>query len=670
MTTLASVLSHAPVMASEGPSPLAPALAAPQPSTPDLSSMSLEDLLNVRVYAAARKEQSAMEATAAVFVLTRDDIRRSGMTTVPDLLRLVPGVQVAAIDSDNWAISVRGFNHAFSNSLLVLIDGRSVYNRLWSGVNWKTHDLMLDNIERIEVIRGSGGALWGANAVNGVINIVTKAASATEGGLATVEAGGPGYARGAVRYGGSLGQASYRVFSQWSTRGGDVLDSVSARVDDEWSMVTNGVRLDRELDRDALTLDAAVSYGSYEQHGLYLTSPDPSSLTPLEGRETAWQGHVLGRWTRSFYSGAAFTLQSYGDVHTSDESGFVYERRLADVEARFRIERGRHDLGIGAGWRAGRESYDGAWAFELVPGEEKYTIFNLFAQDEISLAADRVRVTLGSKFEHDSATAWGVQPTARALCRLVPERHHVWGAASRALRTPSIADRALKQYAPGGMAMGLPVVTGIVGNPDYETEVLGSFEAGYRWNIMSNAALDLAGFVNHYDRLPSYIPVTPTVEFTPIPHVLAPFTNINGTNAVTRGLELTAQWHPTTVWRIDAGYTAFGISTELEPGATDAFGMEGYDGWAPRHQWQARSGWTLPRGQFDVTVTNVGRLRQMQVPGYTRADVRAETRLSSRLSLALAGQDLFDGSHVEYADGLVPSFQTRRKAHVELRYAF
>ncbi len=382
-----------------------------QSPVPNLSEMSIEDLMNIEITSASRKEQRASDVAAAVFVITHDDIRRSGMTTIPDLLRLAPGVNVAQINSNKWAVSVRGFNAMYANKLLVLIDGRSIYNRIFSGVLWDTEDLMLDDIDRIEVIRGPGAAMWGANAVNAVINIVTKAAADTQGGLVRVDAGRAGDQAG-VRYGGTLGAAQYRLYSQWSGRDQSLVVP-GTRANDASHSVTTGFRADWTTQPDAFMVEGDFTAGQARALWPNL-DPRTAAREPIANDPTDSQGgHLLGRWTRTRASGASLQVQSFVDIAGRQEPVGDYHRRAVDLDTQYHTSLGtRQDLVAGAGYRFIDEKFDGHVGLSLNPARSNSSLSTAFVQDEIGFVGNRLAVTLGSQVQYDSVAGAGVQPTA------------------------------------------------------------------------------------------------------------------------------------------------------------------------------------------------------------------------------------------------------------------
>jgi iron complex outermembrane receptor protein len=624
------------------------ALVQAQTRPADLATATLEDLMNIEITSASRKEQRLGDVPAAVYVITQDDIRRSGMTTVPELLRLVPGVQVARINSNKWAVAVRGFNNLLADKLLVLVDGRTVYDRLNSGVFWESIDMPLDEIERIEVLRGPGGATWGANAVNGVISIVTKSAAETPG--AVVTAGGGTFDNGqvAARYGGTVGGAAYRVSSRWTGHGQSEL-ATGLPAHDDWDSQTHGFRLDWTRNANTVMLQGGTTLARLR--GLWgdASGPVPAIAPPITDRQYTQEYNALGRWTHRRDDGAALQLQSFIDFRHNDDSVNPRQTQV-DVDAQYHTAIGpRHDLVIGAGYRFLDEKSDGGFAFSIAPGHVHEDILNLFAQDDIALGR-RVQLTLGGKLERDAYVGWGVQPTARVMWTVIPQRQQAWAAVSRALRTPSLSDVSGRYnytsfIGPGGTT----VVVGALGNPSFQSEEVVDTEVGYRIEIASTASVDITAFRGRYDNLKTSEPLAPRFELMPAPaHLLVPVQFGNLLKATTTGVELAAHLMPVPWWRLDGGYSTF----HLTPDASDSHDAHAasFDGSAPQAQWDARSAFSLPAGvQIDAMLFHAGALPNLGVVSYTRADLRVEVPLTARLTASVVGQNLFDPAHAEFA---------------------
>ncbi|HVD93578.1 MAG TPA: TonB-dependent receptor [Vicinamibacterales bacterium] len=648
---------------------------AQSPPVFDLGKATLEDLMNITITSASGKEQRAGDVAAAIYVITQDDIRRSGMTTLPDLLRMVPGVQVARVNANKWAVSVRGFNGQFSNKLLVLVDGRSVYSGLFAGVWWDAEDLIFEDIDRIEVIRGPGAAIWGANAVNGVINILTKSAADTKGALVRVGGGTRESGQATIRYGGSFGSTAYRVYAQGSTQGESLL-APGVGGQDSWRHATVGFRTDWRGGPRALILEGAVA--NAHSNALWINFdpvPAPNRPGTVRALSAIDGGSLLGRFTHHRPGGASFQMQS--SVHIADRHEPVadYDQKEADVDVQYRTPIGwRHDLVAGGGFRVTHQRFVGRTGYSLTPETSNDERVNAFAQDEIPFSANRVKLTLGARVEHDELAGWGVQPTARLTWEIVPTREHLWMAASRALRTPSLAERGLRAAFPPVFGAGpLPVVVTLLGSPDARTEELADIETGYRLNLASMATVAVTGFYGRYQNLRTSESLAPSLARGPYgPYISAPVKVGNLLRATTRGLEFDAHLTPFRSWRLDASYTAFGLTPHLDAASRDST-AGAYDGDAAGQQWLVHSGVSLMRrADLDVTVYRVGALEQLEVRAYTRADARLEVPLTRRLTVSVVGQNLLDASHAEYVGSGATVVQTLvpRSACVQLVWRY
>ena len=631
-----------------------------QSRTPDLFSLTLEELMHVEVTSASRHEQRAEDVPAAVYVMTQEEIHRSGMTTIPDLLRLVPGVQVAQANSNKWAVSVRGFNGLASNKTLVMVDGRSIYNPAFSTVLWDTEDLLIDDIDRIEVVRGPGAAMWGANAVNGVINIITKPSSATRGVLARVSTGTFETASASLRYGGALGRTTYRVFAQGADHGDSTMPSGTAAVIDHWHTITSGVRADWSRRAHALMLEASASNG--RQRPLWFNL-DPANLSRGDlGTDAVSEssvGTVLGRWTFSRPGGSTVQLQGYFDQETRDETVGLYHRHTWDVDAQYHERLAhRHDVVAGGGYRWISETLVGRGGYLFTPNAAQPIIVNGFAQDAITIVDHRLELTVGAKFENNTFAGSSLQPSTRLLWTITPSQR-VWASAARAIRTPSLIDRGLHvEYPPMPQPNGTLLVAGAYGTEAFEREHLVNTEGGYRFNVASVASIDIVGFVGRYDDLQTFEPQAPQVSVgplgVPVVRVLARSENL--LRADTRGAEFTGRINLGRMWGMDGTYSMFQVTPH--PNGSRDPNSATFDGNAPGSQWRVHSAFTLAgRGQADVHVFHVGTLEQLHNPAYTRLDTRIEWPLTSRFAIAGTGQNLLQRAHQEF-DGHYNSIQS------------
>ncbi len=616
---------------------------APESSNDALSNLSIEELLNVEVTSVSKKKERKQDAAAAVYVLTSEDIRRSGATNIPELLRTVPGLEVAKLTSSQWSVTSRGFGGRFANKLLVLIDGRSIYTPLYSGVYWEGQEVMLEDVDRVEVIRGPGGTLWGANAVNGVINIVTKSSADTQGLL--ISAGGGTEERGFVnsRWGGAIGDdAHYRLYVRGFIRdeGGDT-DLLEA--DDGWSSVQGGFRTDWQLSPDdRLTVQGDIRDLNLEQVTTRAILEDPFVQTFNESADYE-STNVLARWTHTFSDESELHLQAYYDAYNQQDPSFRERRDTVDLELQHRFRPSdRHEIVWGLGVRSTWDRTNGSIWVSLDPEDDNLQFYSVFLEDDITLT-DKLHLIVGSKFEYNTYTQFEIQPSARI--RWTPnERHTVWGAVSRAVRTPSRAERASQLLSAADATSQL--VFG--GDDDFKSEDLTAIELGYRVRATERLALDLALFYNMYNNVRSISPEDPIV--TPEGTIVS-FTGGNGTDANTYGLELAMDWAATDWWRVRAGYSY--LEVQIDPATGDAISGALLDD-TPEQQFFVQNSFNLPHHvEIDLTVRAVDALKGIDVPGYVELDARLAWKPTEDLELALVGQNLLNNSHEEFASSFI-----------------
>ena len=640
----------------------------------NLFTLGIEDLMNIQVTSVARRPEKRTEAPAAIHVITGEEIRRSGVTTIAEALRMAPGLDVARGGSHSWAISSRGFNETVASHLLVLIDGRSVYTPVFSGTIWEAQDTMLEDIDRIEVIRGPGATLWGANAMDGVINVVTKSAKDTEGGLATV--GGGTYEEGfsSFRYGAKIAPNAYfRAYSKYNQRDG--FDTPNGHeAPDGWTTGQGGFRLDFDASKeDLLTVQGDIYRAELDQRSIEPILVPPFSRVNSQDLVDSG-GNVLGRWSHTFSERSNMALQMYFD-RAATGGGRDISTDTFDIDFQDKISTDtRNDIVWGAGYR---HLSDKIISPESFPTERERDLFSAFAQDEVSILEKRLSLTLGSKFEHNDFTGFEVQPSARLLW-LPQERHSVWAAVSRAVRTPSRGeeDVRLPQSAipPGELGPGSPVgLVTVLGNRDFKSENLRAYELGYRVQPHSKLSLDFAGFYNVYDNLRSFEPGTPFLESNPLPlHLIVPVREANKLNATTYGGEVSAVWQAMQRWRLRAIYSNLNMNLDSDPRSTDTTSSK-QDGDSPRHQFSVRSSIDLPENvECDFDLRYVSRLPNRDVPAYVTADVRAGWRPTKMLDLSIVGQNLLDPRHPEFTPAFVkqPPSEVPRSIYLKLTIKF
>jgi iron complex outermembrane recepter protein len=625
----------------------------------DLAALPLDELMRIEVTSVSKHAEPLGDAPAAVFVITQEDIRRSGMTTLPDVLRLAPGLNVAQSDANHWAVSSRGYNDVYSSKLLVLVDGRTIYSPTFAGVFWDAQDLPLDDVDRIEVVRGPGGTLWGANAVNGVINIITKSAADTRGGLVSGSAGTRGTRALTLRYGGSLSpNASYRVYLNADGDDGVVTPS-GGSAGDSSSQVRGGFRLDWDLTpSDSLTAEGDI-YGQRSRARLTL----PSLIappTPVSVSEHDSGGDALISWRRRLSATSDLSVQAFFDRAVTGEYTGRFSVDTADIEARQHLVwRERHDIVWGLGYRHVDYSSVSNPILILDPSSGSTDTFNLFAQDAIRLSPD-LRLIAGLKLEHNSFTGVEYEPNLRIAWTPGPGRT-VWAAVSRAVRVPSIGETFLRLNVAGFPAAPPatpPILVAIVGAPDLKAEREIAFEAGFRAALSPRLTFDLALFYNRYSDLITSLTPAPVLEFSPAPpHLLFATPVANTLDGRSYGGELTANWQVTPAWRLTADYDlAHATVTILTPLATMGGANDPRN--SPKHQLRVRSRLDLPHDlELDLFAGYTSRLGPTTIPGhasspgvpaYTRLDLRLGWRPNDRLELGVVGQNLLRDRHPEF----------------------
>jgi len=613
----------------------------------DYFGMSIEDLMNIEVTSVSKKSQKISEAAAAIFVITQEDIRRSGVTTIPEALRMAPGVEVARIDANKWAITCRGFNELYSSKLLVLIDGRTVYTPLFSGVYWDVQDTLLEDIQRIEVIRGPGATLWGANAVNGVINIITKSAKETQGGLVTAGGGTEEKGFGGVRYGGKLDENTYyRVYAKYFNRDNFVLES-GGNGSDEWDSLRSGFRLDRQVsDINALTVMGDIYDGDSEQR---ITIPDLPSFTMQTIKDTmeVSGGNLLTRWNHIFSETSEMSLQLYYD-RTKRESIQLDETRDTldfDFQHYFSLS-DNHDITWGLGYRYTKDKTAGSFAVSFNPDSRHDNLFSAFIQDKIELIEGKLHVTWGSKFEYNDYSGFEYQPSVRALWT-PHERHSTWAGVSRAVRTPARSNADIRiNFA----TIPVNMVIAIFGDEDFDSEEVIAYEIGYRCELTAHLSVDMTAFYNTYDNLLTSEPGSLFFDPSPLPHMVIPFYMGNKMDGHTYGAEVAAIWNITEKWKVTASYSYLQIQLHSDS-SNMAIDAEEGEGDSPHNRFHLQSCLNLPyRLEFDQSLYYVDNLPTQHVPKYFRLDLRLGWHPTEKVELSICGQNLLDSQHSEFVD--------------------
>lgn len=621
--------------------PSADALQSDASDTNELAAfkhLSLQQLMNQDVTSVSKEPEPYRTAPAALVVINSEDIRRSGASSLPEALRLADNLDVAQASSSQWDISARGFNGSVANKLLVLIDGRTVYTPLFSGVIWNNQDYLLDNIDRIEVVSGPGGTLWGANAVNGVINIISKDAKDTQGLYAT--AGGGTWLQDFVsaRYGGTLASnVYYRVYGKYFDRGAEVYRDGS-NAHDAWNRGLGGFRIDMESSPDNhLTLDGAGYAGNND------VVPGGEGSPRADGASSG--GHLIGRWTHSFAEGSDMTLQLYYD-RTHLEAPFqgagaippgtlVDDLDTADMDFQDRFGLGERQRVVwGLGYRFTHDVTREAPLVAFLPPTLDQDLFSGFLQDEITLI-DPVHLTVGTKLEHNDYTGFEYEPSARLQWNMT-DKQMLWGAISRAVRTPSRFDRDLYEPSPGYGTL-------LVGNNTFESETLIAYELGYRAQLARQISASLSTFYNDYDHLRS---------LNLSPGGTLPVSYGNNLKGDTYGFELSGSYQPLHWWRLHAGYDLLKETIVVGPGGDLNNGLnETAD---PQQQVFLRSSMDLGRAvEWDADFRWIDTVRNNNggtagfVPSYAELNMRLAWHPTKNLELAVIGDNLVHNRHAE-----------------------
>ncbi|MDH5639744.1 MAG: TonB-dependent receptor [Nitrospira sp.] len=597
-----------------------------------LSRMDLEELMKVEIVSLAKTPRPLSESPAAVFVISQEDIRRSGVTSIPEALRMAPGINVARVDSNKWAITARGFNDRYSSKLLVMIDGRTIYTPFFAGVYWELQDYALEDIDRIEVIRGPGGSLWGANAVNGVINIITKKSHQTQGALASLAVGSE-EAVGTVRYGGKIGdEFHFRVFGKGFNRD---TNAATGGAHDDWRAGRLGMRADWQISpSDTLTFHGGYSDG---QAGDRVTIPRlgiPFGTQTVNEDNYLSSHNMLANWSHAFSHGSTTQLRFYYDQYRRDSLAIGERITTYDVDFQHHLPLPYgHTVVWGLGYRLMTDQFRTSDAITMARPERNIPLYSAFIQDEISLIPKRLFLTMGSKFLHNVFTGFEVQPSGRLLWRATDD-HSLWLSVSHAVRTPDrFREDATINVAGGPIPGGGPI--SILNNTQLRSERVIAYELGYRGQFTPQLAIDLATFYNNYDRLI----YSRRASLLSTQHA-------NTAEGHTAGVEVAAEWQPITWWTLRPAFTYQHTHISGPSIGTQPFANR--EGTSPNHQLSLQSRLTWEQWEFDAWYRYVERLPTRNVPGYHTLDVRIGWHLSRSLSIDAIGQNLLDKTHTEF----------------------
>ena len=627
----------------------------------DIAAVSLQEELNWLqaesiVFTASRNEQRVLDTAAAVFVISQQDIKRSGATSVPEALRMVPGLQVAQVNSNTWAISSRGFNKVASNKLLVMIDGRTIYNPVFSGTLWRTKDIMLEDIERIEVIRGPGATMWGSNAVNGVINVITKKAGDTQGVLVTAGGGTEERAFGSMRYGGQLNSnIDYRAYIKYNKRD-NLKSAVAGDGNDEWENIRGGFKINADLtSSDTVVLQGDIYDGNA---GTFQPIIAPVAPTSLAGNvnEDFSGGNILGKWTHTLSSTAGYSLQLYYD-QAEDKSSFstiddsiksMVKTYDADFQNHFQLQPWQH-VTWGLGIRYVTTKINNAINFSFSPSNRDFILYNGFIQNELTLVPDTLKFIVGSKIEHNDFSGFEFQPNAKLI--FTPDnKQTLWASVSRAVRIPNRLDHDLQslylaQTGPGAFVSGQ-------GNRHFDSEELIAYELGYRIQPTDSVSMDITAFYNDYDKLTTAEIGSPLMQTFPSPHAVLPVFPGNKGTGETYGVELMAQWQAQEWWRLQGSYSYLQMQLHTK-GSSQSVYPDAAEGNSPHHQFSIRSSMNvLDNVHLDTTLRYVDNLPNQNIDSYTEMDLRLAWMPVKNFELSVVGQNLLNSQHAEFVDNI------------------
>ncbi len=678
-----------------------------QPSD-DFANKSIEELMNIDVTSVSRKDQKLSKIPAAVYVITQEAIKRSGATIIPDLLRMAPGVQVAQVEANRWAISVRGFNGIYSNKLLVLVDGRTVYTPSFSGVYWdQLLEIPLDTIDRIEIVRGPGGAVWGANAVNGVVNIITKDSSETQGGKVSIGAGSSETGDYLAQYGGKVkGAFTYRAFGQFdSFTSNNLPDGRSGA--DGWQSGSGGFRMDRGNEKTAKD-SFSVEGNLYKSSGNQLISEQLlSNGSNLRQPMTDDGFDVTARWTHNISERAQTSLQIYDNHYSREDTGILEHSNTVDVDFQNHIQLGsRNDVVWGAGYRFtndGATSVLGAqrsfsalgYFVQIAPAALDYSLPSAFFQDEIKLA-ENLSLTAGAKLEHNFFTGFQYEPSLR-LAWTPSAKSTEWAAASQASRQPSRLETGLDlQYSPLPIAPNVYLNVNDLGNADFQSERMRDYETGYRIIPNQRVSFDVTSFFSLYRDLQSggLLPISTAMQPDGL-HFRVPLEYQNGFRSEDYGIEFASTWNVAPRWKLSGNYSWIRVLTGftnpfrlpnfgplatllppqfLTPEAIQSFSPSSSIGAAvpPENQAALQSYVDVSKKlSFDNSVYFVGRLGLINVPAYTRVDSRFGYKFNTHFEARLSGQNLLSPGHLEFASvAQVSSVQVPRSIFGNVVWTF
>jgi iron complex outermembrane receptor protein len=628
----------------------------------DLRSLTLEQLMGVPVTVTNRVPQSRLTTPASVFVMTSDEIRQSGATTLPEVLRMVPGIHVAQIDGNKWAIGIRGFTDRLARAMLVLIDGRPVYSPLFAGTYWEVQDFPLSDIERIEVVRGPGGSLWGANAVTGVVNIVRKTAAASSGTTVNVRAGTEDpFTLGASHGGGQ--RLQYRVSGKIATRSPQT-NPLGLEYDDA-RLLQMGGRVEWQNAAGAFMVQGDAYRTVIGQRDSLVSFVPPSRRDEITD-DTLTGANLMARWTRRPSDPRSLQVQAFYDHTTREELVFSEQQHVFDVDLQQGVRRGRHSLLWGAGFRHidGRTQTRGTLAFTTPDRADQ--LYTAFVQDEMALVRDRLTFTAGTKVEHNAYSGVEWQPSGRLAWTVSPSTA-VSVSLARAVRTPS---RVEHDFSTGNLVSPVPVFVRLTPNPQFRPEELTALEGSVVTMPLPNLLTTVAVFRNRHDHVLSGELFPPVVESGTFgARVVLPIIFGNSLEGHSYGVEVTNDVRPTSWWRTTLNYSWLRVHLQKKPGSLDASQEARGEGGSPRHQLQLATTWHLPgRVTVDWFLRGLSRLPALRLPGYVTSNLRVDWAFTNEAGVFVQGRNLHHAGHPEFSDGSNGVFNIQRAFVVGLRW--
>lgn len=638
----------------------------------NLRNLTLEQLSQIEVTTPSKEATLAFRSPVAIYVITSEDIRRSGATSIPEALRLAPGVEVARIDSGRWSIGIRGFGSRLTRSVLVLIDGRTVYTTYFAGTYWEAQDTDMPDIDRIEVIRGPGGVIWGPNAVDGVINVITKSSKATEGLLVSALGGNVNLGNATVRYGGGNGSDfTYRVYAK------AVAEAEEHHSDgnnyDSWRTAQTGFRMEWDEKAQGQFTLQGDGYVARVGEGAGVTSYTPPYSQVLFGNEYLSGADILGRWQRSFSTTNDIQIQAFVDRTNHRELNLADYRTTYDVDYLQRVKPDtREQVSFGLGGRV-IPIYDPIIfsGLTFTPIHRTDQLYTAFFQDELSLVPDRLTLSVGTKLLHTNFTGLEAEPSAR-LAFTPSANQTLWAAYTHAVRTPSDAEENFTLSGYIGSAGALQAFAAFLPNLNFAPEQLNGYELGYRRILGKKVLVGFAGFYNHYHDLFDEELITDTFSVSDDPpptHLLLPAQFRNGLLGHTTGFEIAPEWQPKSWWRLRGSYSYLDMMLQKSANSGDIGTIPGIDGGSPKHEFMARSSFELGKKlELDLSYRYISALWGIGIPAYSTGDARLAWQLNHLLELSVTGQNLLQPYHVEYTADAGPNVAIRRSAYLQLTW--